>query len=252
MLAELMRALARGERRWTEVTRLSEGAVSLPSGVLHRVPIGAPVTLHTLAALMVALSDNTAADQLLRVLGRDRIEAVMEVTGHARPASNTPFLSTRELFVLKAVLTESQAREYGRSPTQVRRRIVRATAKVDLASVTALQPTRPKATQTIDWFASASDLVNLLAWIHAHSKSAPAVEVLRLLAATPGFDQVRTRWRYFGFKGGSEPGVMNLSFPLQHPRGAWYAASAGWNDGNACLDEPKFAASSAPWSFSCR
>ncbi len=101
MLAELMRALARGERRWTEVTRLSEGAVSLPSGVLHRVPIGAPVTLHTLAALLVALSDNIAADQLLRVLGRDRIEAVMEVTGHARPASNTPFLSTRELFVFE-------------------------------------------------------------------------------------------------------------------------------------------------------
>lgn len=47
------------------------GEKSLPGGILQNWPKGAPLTLHTLAGLMISQSDNTAADTLLEILGRD-------------------------------------------------------------------------------------------------------------------------------------------------------------------------------------
>jgi hypothetical protein len=43
-----------------------------------------------------------------------------------------------------------------------------------------------------------------------------------------------------GFKGGSEPGVLALTFLLRTKAGGWLALSAGWNDPKAPLDELRF------------
>ena len=65
-----------GRRAWDEVVRLEEAWKSLPSGLLQGWPEGSPLTLHTLAALMISLSDNTATDALIALLGRERLEAL--------------------------------------------------------------------------------------------------------------------------------------------------------------------------------
>ena len=64
VLAELVRAVKAGERRWSDVVPLDRQ--SLPSGLLQDWPKGSPITLHSLAALMISRSDNSAADTLLR------------------------------------------------------------------------------------------------------------------------------------------------------------------------------------------
>ena len=64
-------------------------------------PRGAPVTLHTLAALMISQSDNTATDMLLHPLGRENVERMMAAIGVAAPARNRPLLSTLELSAIK-------------------------------------------------------------------------------------------------------------------------------------------------------
>ena len=99
LLAELVRSVKAGERRWSDVVPL--GSPSLPSGLLQDWPKGSPITLHSLAALMISRSDNSAADSLLAVLGRDKVEALLPALGVAAPALDRPFLSTREAFVLK-------------------------------------------------------------------------------------------------------------------------------------------------------
>ena len=43
-----------------------------------------------------------------------------------------------------------------------------------------------------------------------------------------------------GFKGGSEPGVLNLSWLLRAQAGGWYAVAATWNDPEQTLDEARF------------
>src|SRR5205085_7243909 len=66
-----------GTRKWSDVVELQASDISLPSGTLQIWPVGSPFTLHTLAGLMISISDNTAADMLLKLVGRDKVEAAL-------------------------------------------------------------------------------------------------------------------------------------------------------------------------------
>jgi len=238
VLAELVREVKAGERRWSDVVPL--GAPSLPSGLLHQWPKGSPITLHSLAALMISRSDNSAADTLLAVLGRDKVEAILPAIGIAAAALDRPFLSTREAFILKfgdpALIRRWKAADAaGR----------RALLDGELAAVEAgkLDPARftgrPIAIREAEWFASPADLVRTLDWLRRSGDST----ALELLAINPGLDPALARdFAYFGFKGGSEPGVLSMNFLLRNREGRWLGVSAVWNNETGPLDEPKFAA----------
>lgn len=234
VLAELVRAVKAGERRWSDVVPL--GPPSLPSGILQDWPKGSPVTLHSLAALMISRSDNSAADTLLAVLGRDRVERLLPVLGVRAPERNRPFLSTREAFALKladpALLAEWKgANEAGR------RALLPRLGRV------ALDPMRfvgsPAEIAAAEWFASPADLVRTLDWLRRSGDET----ALDLLAINPGLGRpLADEFAYWGYKGGSEPGVLNMSFLLRNREGRWLAVSATWNNAVAPLDEPRFAA----------
>lgn len=238
VLAALVRDVKSGERRWSDVVPL--GTPSLPSGLLQDWPKGSPITLHSLAALMISRSDNSAADTLLAVLGRDEVEAALAELGGAAPALDRPFLSTREAFVLKygdpALLRRwSAADEAGR-----RALLDAGLADIEAASLAPARFTgRPTAIGEVEWFASSADLVRTLDWFR---RSGDPV-ALALLAINPGLERsLAGDFAYFGFKGGSEPGVLSMSFLLRNREGRWLAVSATWNNPDAPLDEPKFAA----------
>jgi len=65
------------------------------SGVLQDLDDGLALTVRDVAMLMIAISDNTAADLLLERVGKRRVESVMERCGLA--SIRVPF-SIRELF----------------------------------------------------------------------------------------------------------------------------------------------------------
>jgi hypothetical protein len=66
-------------------------------------------------------------------------------------------------------------------------------------------------------------------------------EALPILAVNPGVAPADAkRWRYVGYKGGSEPGVMAMNFLAQARDGDWYAVSASWNNPAARVDEAAF------------
>src|SRR5439155_8727945 len=90
VLAELAREVESGKRKLDDVVLLCEDALSHPSGFFYTWSAGAPVTLHTLASLMISQSDNTATDMLVRMLGREPIESVFAEIGHAHAAQNVP------------------------------------------------------------------------------------------------------------------------------------------------------------------
>ena len=238
VLAELVREVKAGERRWSDVVPL--GSTSLPSGLLQDWPEGSPITLHSLAALMISRSDNSAADTLLAVLGREKVEALLPALGVAAPALNRPFLSTREAFILKlgdpALLRRwTGADEAGRRALLDGELAALEAAKLDPARFTG----RPLAIGEAEWFASPADLVRTLDWLR-RSGDATALD---LLAINPGLAPALAKdFAYFGFKGGSEPGVLNMSFLLRSRTGRWMAVSATWNNSAAPLDEPRFAA----------
>ena len=229
VLAEAARQVAAGTLRWDDVVPV--GTPSLPSGILQGWPAGAPVTIQTLATLMISISDNTATDTLLMRLGRDRVDAMA-----ARHGGSGPVLTTREAFVIKSdpVLVAAWARgDAGQ------RRALLATQAQRIAGAT-IDPmmfsSGPVANDSVEWFASPRDMARLLA---ALRDAGPVVR--SILSINHGVDPATAaRFDYVGFKGGSEPGVIALNLLAQARNGRWYAVCASWHRRDAPADEARF------------
>jgi beta-lactamase class A len=236
VLAELVRQTEAGERHWTDVVTLEQA--SLPSGVLQTWPHGSPVTLHTLAALMISQSDNTAADILIQTLGRDKIEAVQTSTGHEAPQVNRPFLTTREMFVLKGTAHDGLARQWLGADEAGRRAMLPQLDAVPTGRIdAALLAAAPFAIDTIEWFASPAEVASVFDWLRRHTEDGPGSPARALLAINPGLPATASSaLAYVGFKGGSEPGVVTLNYLVENRASHWYAVSFEWNDGTQAVD----------------
>ena len=232
VLSALARQIAAGEHAWDEVVPLE--VRSLPSGMAQNWPNGAPVTLHTLATLMISISDNTATDQLIAIVGRDAIAEELRASGHAEPERTLPILTTLEIFGLKGDLARGQA--YAAASEDEQARLLDAFAAEiagDPDKVVKPTFTQPTAIDTLEWFASGEDLAGLMRRIAALEDST-AREIMAVSPAMP--EAKRENWRYVGYKGGSEPGVLNLTWLLQDQAGDWRILSLSWNDPAAPVD----------------
>jgi hypothetical protein len=90
---------------------------------------------------------------------------------------------------------------------------------------------------TIEWFASAEDLVRVMDWFRRHG-DAQSREILGINAGLPSNSAGHA---YVGFKGGSEPGVINLTYLIRNRDGVWHVATGSWNNPSAAVEEARFA-----------
>ncbi|KGQ21922.1 serine hydrolase [Thermus filiformis] len=218
ILNALWEAIKAGKHAWSEVVELRPQWKSLPTGILQDWPEGSPITLHTLAALMISLSDNTASDALLSVLGREQVERWS--------GQNRPLLSTREAFVLKNPANHGLLERYLRADEVARRRLLPELDQLPLPPPTLFTggPVAPE----VEWFFSTRELCRLI----------EGVADLPIMAINPGPVQPKS-WQKLAYKGGSEPGVINLTAFLTSHQGHRYCVSATWND-RTVLDEAHF------------
>lgn len=211
VLKVLMDDIAAGRRRWEDVVRLEAADRSLPSGELRLYPVGSPFTLHTLAAEMIARSDNTATDTLIRVVGADRVATALGVD--ALP-------TTRALFQLKADKALSETYLTG-SPAD-RRAVLAQLSGRELPSIEAASGPY---VQGLEWMVPVRRLCDL----------AVAVSEADVFAINPG--PVRPgAWRRIAYKGGSETGVLNLTAALIDTDGRIHCLSVTLNHREA-IDE---------------
>ena len=231
ILAELVREVKAGERHWGDVVPL--GRASLPFSTLRTWPERSPITLHTLAALMISESDNTAADTLLTVLGREKVERLLPALGVRGAGRNRPLLTTREAAILKA--DAGLRKRWLAADEAGRRRLLAGEASgIDVRALDLGQfDAAPIAIAEVEWFASADDLIRTLDWLR-RSGDATA---LAILAINPGLPQATRDFTYVGYKGGSESGVLSLNFLLRGKDGRWMAVGVAWNDPAAKVDE---------------
>ncbi|MDW8222698.1 MAG: serine hydrolase [Gemmatales bacterium] len=233
VLAAAVDEVAEGKRRWEDVVRVRRRWASLPAGLLHDWPEGAPVTWFTLAALMIGQSDNTAADHLIHLLGREGLEQKQRELGVKRPERNIPFLTTGELFKLKLVLGFPQQEAYARGDVAQRRRMLER--EIGGASLERPRPmAEPVHVEEIEWFFSAADVCRVLEALWQRSKRVP--EVLDILSLNPGLPVNRRYWEYVGYKGGSEAGVLAYALLLRNRAGHWYALAVIWNNPREVLE----------------
>jgi beta-lactamase class A len=235
ILAELTRQVQAGRRHWSDVVALDRH--SIPTGSLQTWPLGAPVTLHTLAALMISVSDNTAADVLLHTLGRENVERMMTTIGIADPARNIPFLSTLEVSTLKTAPAPAlnawlQADAAGRRQLLARDYANLDPARVDISRLEG----GPLHIDNLEWFASTADLIKAMDWLRRNGDDTARA----ILAINGALGPNSGGFAYAGYKGGSEAGVLNLTWLVRNRAGVWHALSGTWNNPSARLEEGRF------------
>lgn len=99
----------------------------------------------------------------------------------------------------------------------------------------------PKAIDTIEWFASPADLARTMDWLRRNSEQGPGAEARAILSRNSGIGPAASaRWNYVGYKGGSEPGLINMTLLLQAKSGNWFVVTAGWSNTAAPVDEARF------------
>ncbi len=210
----LLEEVAAGRRRWDDLVVLADRDRSLPTGVLQDWPAGAPLTLHTAGVLLVSVSDNTAADLLLRELGRDRVEAGLERLGRGAAARLRPFSSTRGMFAL--VAGPEARREAYEAASEAERRTMLEAAEgeppPDLAQVSGPWPAG------WDWILSAAEVTALLEMLAGALARSP--EGRAMLAINRGGLSLGA-WPFCGFKGGSSPGRLAFAVLLETERHEW-------------------------------
>lgn len=236
ILAELQREISAGRRHWSDVATLDRR--SIPSGVLQTWPRGAPVTLHTLAAQMISVSDNTAADTLLHLLGRENVEHMMATMGVGAAARDRPLLSTLEMAALKtgpAAGLEAwrAADEAGRRRQLAALDVIADASRIDISRFSG----NPLGLD-IEWYASAADLVRTMDWLRRNGDE----NARAILAINSGLGPAAAGFLYVGYKGGSEPGVLDLTWLVRNRAGAWHVVTGSWNNPAAPLDEARFVA----------
>ena len=237
VLAELATQIEAGRRKWSDVVPLDARAFS--SSATQGWPRGTPVTLQTLATWMISVSDNAATDELIRVLGRDAVEQKLATIGHSAPDKALPLLTTVEVFALKS---NPALRARFEKATEAQQRDIldkEAAAlgydRIDLSQL----GSGPVAINSIEWFASPADIALLM----NHLRRIDSKTALDILAVNKGIaPAAAAKWKYLGYKGGSEPGVISMSFLAQSKAGEWYAISGSWNNSAAEVNNDAFAA----------
>lgn len=240
ILAELVRAIGAGERRWSDMITLDGGP--LPGGAYTASAAGTQVSIYDVAEKMISVSDNSATDILLKLLGRNKVEAMLPVVGVRNPAGMRPFLSTLEAFKLKG----SPLGARWQALNEAGRRALLA-GEVAAMPVSAIDTTmfaagKPLLIDSVEWFATPADMIRVMDWLRRHSETGEAARARAILAKNSGIGAgSASNWQYVGFKGGSESGVIAMTLLLQAKDGRWHALSASWNNGAAAVEDMRFA-----------
>jgi beta-lactamase class A len=221
-------AVAAGKVRWNQPLTVTAPLKSLPPGELQDEPDGTRVTVLEAAAAMTSLSDNTATDMLINLLGRPAVQAALAHTGMADPALDRPFLTTREIFTLKLGQWPALAERYLAADEAGRRALLAST--VDRAPLPAAAAAgawiAPRAVDSLEYFASASDLCRVYTSLAALARRPGLAPIGQMLSLNDdGLQLDPAQWRTTWFKGGSEPGVLTLAFLATTQTGHSYAVT---------------------------
>ncbi|MCE7997954.1 MAG: serine hydrolase [Rhodobiaceae bacterium] len=217
VLKALDQLIGAGKLEWDQVVEFEDSWRSLPSGQLQDWPVSAPLTVHTLAGLMISVSDNTATDALHDLVSRGSLETLSPL--------NRPFLTTREFFQLKRRDAAELRRRFAEGNFDERMAVLSSLSSKPLPAIGDLN-TDPLL--QIEWFFSAEELCKLMS----------DVRHLDVMQINPGI-AVGSDWEEVAYKGGSDFGALNFTTALTSKNGNRYCVSATWNHVDA-LDETAF------------
>ena len=227
VLHALGSAVAAGKVGWEEPLTITAQLKSRLSGVLQYEPDGTQISVQDTAAKMISISDSTAADMLINLVGRSAVEAALTATGMANPALDRPFLTTREMSVLALEHWPGLAQRYLAANEAGRRALLAST--VDRGPLPAVGTARALITRdlgSLDYFASASDLCRAYASLADLTRRPGLSPIGQVLSHNDaGLDLDPTQWKTVWYKGGYEPRAWTLAYLATTRSGQSYVVS---------------------------
>ncbi len=233
VLGAVVDAIDAGRIEWSTGVVIRDELDSIPSGITQDEEPGTELSVRELSERMISISDNTATDHLIELVGRRSVEGAQVVYGHGSPELNVPFLTTREFTILKFGLAPSIGLDYVRaSPTE------RSVILDELVATSPLPQdefvagvTDPIEVESLEWFASPADVCR------AFLRLAANADALEILTGNPGVSDDDRRWASIAFKGGSEPGLLTMAWRTETEDGRSFVIVGSVANENELLDE---------------
>lgn len=167
-----------------------------PTSTLINWPEDTPLTVKTLANLMISVSDNTATDMLIDHLGRHVIETFA-------PETCCPLLKIVELFNLKWRISDTIRKKYIHASLEEKYEMLKSTVISQRSEKLNFSET-PAFVNELGWHIDTEELCRVIYELRNNSS----------LYINSGLVQ-RDAWHKAGYKGGSVPGVLNYTHVLQ-------------------------------------
>jgi hypothetical protein len=238
VLGALANEVTAGKIRWiqelTVENRLKSSGNPVGSGSLQFSPAGTKVTVQEAATKMISISDNTAADMLINLVGRSAVEAQVQ---HWSSASqlDIPFLTTREMVLLHYVDYPTLANAYLHRATNEREAFL-ASSVDPLPLSEVRESTEPRDVDKIEWFGSPDAICRAFVGLRHLAQQPKLSPIASIFAVNPGgIGLDPSDWPTVWFKGGSEPGVLTLGFMATNSRGQTFVVSAMVSNAGAAL-----------------
>jgi len=217
-----------GQRTWQDIVELREDWKSFPSGILQDWHAGSRHTLETLAGLMISLSDNTATDHVFNLLGAETIRKYF-------PESCRDVLNTSQVLKMKFFFP-GKAADFIKADAAGKTAILReidAITPGSIASYSSIYSVKnPVLIDELEWHITTRKLCETIYTLRDS-------KIIRINPASGLVD--RADWHFVGFKGGSEPGVLNYTWVLQkNPDSPVYTVSCTANNSSKPIDNDVF------------
>jgi hypothetical protein len=221
--AALAEWIAEGGATWDDPLMIDESLRCLPESRTSVLAPGEILPLKTHARRALVEADNTAAEHLAAMLGRERIERARD---RLRAEANTrdevtdgePFLTPAEMYRLKCGAT-SLVNRYAAAANDERRRMLEEDVpKSDVSAALFLTWDKPQQIGRVGWHASAREMCMTLAGLWGACRERKGCEAASLLTSTRTEHKRDDGCVSIALAGG-EPGAIAAAWLRERPDG---------------------------------
>ena len=236
VLGALADQITGGQTSWDQTLTVQDATMSLGNGdgSLQVAAPGTRVTVEEAATKMISISDNTATDMLIGLIGRDEV-AARAGRWTADRSANEPFLTTREMLLLHYV--PGLADRYLATTQDDREAFLASSvAPLPVGAIAAGYTDQPRYIDTVEWFASPDGICRAFAGLQELAEDPQLAPLSTVLSrATGGIEPDPSGWATVWYKGGSEPGVLTLGWLATNNTGGTFVVQAMVSDPDAPL-----------------
>jgi hypothetical protein len=141
------------------------------------------------------------------------------------------------MFALKLSASPALRDAYIAGDTAQRQRRLARVDALPISLAAAATWKAPREVSTIEWFASPADLARAMIALQTAAQRPALAPIRQILAKNPGISFDKATWPYVAYKGGSEPGVLSLTWLLTRSDGRSFVLSIVLNDNAQAIDE---------------